>query len=143
MPRIQPLDPATATGDTAAHLATARKMFGGTPNLVTTAANAPAALNAMLGLFARNDLEVLENCSGRFALMGFHHGDDNVTSLVAKSRSFFQHRVGLADAGSGAEQHSEPPSLHRNQPFIFARATFSSSTLTLDWPRYPRSGAWI
>ncbi len=52
MPRIQPLDPATATGDTAAHLATARKMFGGTPNLVTTAANAPAALNAMLGLFA-------------------------------------------------------------------------------------------
>jgi uncharacterized peroxidase-related enzyme len=52
MPRIQPIDPTLATGETAAQLATARKMFGGTPNLVTTAANAPAALGAMLGLFA-------------------------------------------------------------------------------------------
>lgn len=52
MPRIRPIDPATASGETAAHLVTARKMFGGTPNLVTTAANSPAALAAMLGLFA-------------------------------------------------------------------------------------------
>ena len=52
MPRIHPIDVASATGETAALLGTARKMFGSTPNLVTTAANAPAALNAMLGLFA-------------------------------------------------------------------------------------------
>ncbi len=52
MPRIQPIDPATATGEAATHLATARKMFGGTPNLVTTAANAPSSLGAMLGMFA-------------------------------------------------------------------------------------------
>lgn len=52
MPRIQPIDPATASGETATHLATARKMFGGTPNLITTAANAPATLGAMLGMFA-------------------------------------------------------------------------------------------
>ena len=52
MPRIQPIDPASATGDTAAHLDTARKMFGATPNLVTTAAHSPAALGAMLSLFA-------------------------------------------------------------------------------------------
>ena len=52
MPRIQPIDPATATGDTAAHLDTSRKMFGGTPNLVTTAAHSSAALGAMLSLFA-------------------------------------------------------------------------------------------
>ena len=52
MPRIQPIDPATATGAAAVHLATARKMFGGTPNLVTTAANAPSTLAAMLGMFA-------------------------------------------------------------------------------------------
>jgi uncharacterized peroxidase-related enzyme len=52
MPRIRPIDPATATCEAATHLATTRKMFGGTPNLFTTAANAPAALNALLGLFA-------------------------------------------------------------------------------------------
>ncbi len=52
MPRIHPIDPATATGDVATHLATAKKMFGGTPNLVTTAANAPSTLGAMLGMFA-------------------------------------------------------------------------------------------
>jgi uncharacterized peroxidase-related enzyme len=52
MPRIQPIDPASATGETAAHLATSRKMFGGTPNLITTAANSPAVVGAMLGMFA-------------------------------------------------------------------------------------------
>lgn len=52
MSRLQPIDPSTATGAAATHLATARKMFGGTPNLFTTAANAPAALDAMLGMFA-------------------------------------------------------------------------------------------
>lgn len=52
MPRIQPIDPAAATGELAVHLATARKMFGGTPNLVSTAGNAPSTLAAMLGMFA-------------------------------------------------------------------------------------------
>jgi uncharacterized peroxidase-related enzyme len=52
MPRIHPVDPATATGETAAQLATARRMFGATINLVTTAANAPATLGAMLDMFA-------------------------------------------------------------------------------------------
>jgi uncharacterized peroxidase-related enzyme len=52
MPRIQPISPAAATGDAATHLATAKKMFGGTPNLFTTSANAPSTLGAMLGMFA-------------------------------------------------------------------------------------------
>jgi uncharacterized peroxidase-related enzyme len=51
MPRIAPIDPATATGETATHLATARKLFGGLPNLVTTAAHSPAAVGAMVALF--------------------------------------------------------------------------------------------
>lgn len=51
MPRISPLDPATATGETAAQLAIARKMFGGIPNLVATAARSPAAVTALLSLF--------------------------------------------------------------------------------------------
>lgn len=52
MPRIQPVDPTTATGEAATQLATARKMFGGTPNLVTTAAVSPVVLQGMLGMFA-------------------------------------------------------------------------------------------
>ena len=52
MPRIQPIDPATATGELVAQLATARKMFGGTPNLITTAANSLSTVGAMLGMFA-------------------------------------------------------------------------------------------
>ena len=51
-PRIPPIDPTGATGETAAQLAIAKKMFGGTPNLVTTAAHSPTALKAMLELFA-------------------------------------------------------------------------------------------
>ena len=52
MPRIQPIDPVAATGEAATQLAVARKMFGGTPNLVTTAALSPAVLQGMLGMFA-------------------------------------------------------------------------------------------
>lgn len=52
MPRIHPIDPMTALGEAATQLATARKMFGGTPNLVTTAAVSPVVLQGMLGMFA-------------------------------------------------------------------------------------------
>jgi uncharacterized peroxidase-related enzyme len=51
MPRISPLDPTTATGETVAQLEIARKMFGGIPNLVATAARSPAAVTALLSLF--------------------------------------------------------------------------------------------
>lgn len=51
MPRIQPIDPAAATGATAVQLAATRKMLGGTPNLFTTTAHSPAALTAMNGFF--------------------------------------------------------------------------------------------
>jgi len=51
MPRIAPIDPSSATGDTATHLAVVRSMLGGTPNLFTTAAHSPAALGALVALF--------------------------------------------------------------------------------------------
>ena len=52
MPRIQPIDAASATGPLAEQLAVTRKMFGSTPNLFTTAANSTAALTSMNALFA-------------------------------------------------------------------------------------------
>jgi uncharacterized peroxidase-related enzyme len=51
MPRIAPIDPSSATGDTATHLAAVRSMLGGTPNLFTTAAHSAAALGALVSLF--------------------------------------------------------------------------------------------
>lgn len=51
MPRIQPLDPAAATGSVADQLAVTLKMLGATPNLFTTAANSTAALTAMNAFF--------------------------------------------------------------------------------------------
>ena len=52
MPRIHPVDIATAPRETTDQLDTCRKMFGGTPNLFTTAANSPVALGALLSMFA-------------------------------------------------------------------------------------------
>ncbi len=52
MPRISPVNPAVATGDTATLLAETKAAFGGTPNLFTTAAHAPSALREMLALFS-------------------------------------------------------------------------------------------
>ena len=64
MPRINPIDPSTATGDAATHLATVRKMLGGTPNLFTTAAHSPAALGALLGMITNLGKGVLGGKTG-------------------------------------------------------------------------------
>ena len=52
MTRIAPIDPTIATGETAAALETARTLFGGTPNFVTTVAHSPAAAGAPFAMFA-------------------------------------------------------------------------------------------
>ena len=52
MPRIQPVDPATATGRTRQLLDIVHKNLGLVPNLMKTLANAPAALEGYLNLNA-------------------------------------------------------------------------------------------
>lgn len=52
MSRIPALDPATAQGTTATTLAAVHKLLGGTPNLFLVAAQAPAVLDALVGLNA-------------------------------------------------------------------------------------------
>ncbi len=49
MPRLTPIDPATATGEAKVLLDGVQKKLGVTPNLLRTLANAPAALKAYLG----------------------------------------------------------------------------------------------
>ena len=50
MPRINPIDPGTAEGKARALLEGIRKKYGRVPNLLATPAQAPAALDAYLGL---------------------------------------------------------------------------------------------
>ena len=50
MPRINPIDPGTAEGKARALLEGIRKKYGRVPNLLATLAQAPAALDAYLGL---------------------------------------------------------------------------------------------
>ena len=50
MPRMQPLDPATATGETKELLETVKKKMGRIPNILRTMANSPAALKCYLGM---------------------------------------------------------------------------------------------
>ncbi len=52
MPRIQPVDPALATGPAAELLATTKSRFGSVPNMFATAAHSPAALSLLLEGFA-------------------------------------------------------------------------------------------
>jgi hypothetical protein len=52
MPRIQPVDSATATGAAADQLAITKKLFGSAPNMFATAARSPATLTALNGFFA-------------------------------------------------------------------------------------------
>lgn len=103
MPRIATLDPSTATGDTAVHLATVHKMLGGTPNLFTTAAQSPAALGALVSLFgyaARASLGARKAeqialavaqrngcgyCLSAHTALGKLHGLDEATITAARS----------------------------------------------------------
>lgn len=49
MPRLNPIDPATATGKAKDLLDGVQKKMGGTPNIFRTFANSPAVLEAYLG----------------------------------------------------------------------------------------------
>ena len=133
MPRIGPLDPATAAGDTATHLATARKMLGGTPNLVTTTAHSSAALGALISLFgyagrtslgARTAeqiaLAVAQRnrcgyCLSAHTALGKLHGLDDATLTAARSAASRDARtaalLGLAVDITEARGHIEDASL--------------------------------
>ena len=50
MPRLQPIDPAQAQGKAKDLLDAVQQAMGATPNIFTTMANAPAALEGLLGL---------------------------------------------------------------------------------------------
>ena len=65
----------------------------------------PAAL--VLDAPARNDLETLEQRLGLLPAVGFDDADDDVVAVLLAGARRLQHFVGLADAGSGADEDAQ------------------------------------
>ncbi len=80
---------------------------------------------------ARQDLEPLEQRAGLGAPMRLDEADDDVDALVLEAARALQHRVGLADAGRGAEEHLQPARglpAERRQQRVRVRASVVGST---------------
>ena len=54
-----------------------------------------------------NDLEPFQERFGLLAAVGFHDADDDVVAVLASGAGRFQHGVGLADPGSGADENPQ------------------------------------
>lgn len=109
MPRIQPVNPDAASGDAATHLATAKKMFGGTPNLVTTAANAPSALGAMLGMFANVGKGTLGPKVGEQIAIAVAQSNGCGYCLSAHTAIGTMHKIDLAELHAAKRAASAQP----------------------------------
>lgn len=107
MPRIKPLNPAVATGDTAMLLADTRAAFGGTPNLFTTAAHSPSALGAMLALFTSLGRSSLGPKAGELVAMAVAQA--NGCSYCLSAHSVIGGMHGLDAAALTGARHGASP----------------------------------
>lgn len=107
MPRIVPIDPTTATGETAAHLATVRRMFGATPNLFTTAAHSPAALGAMLGMFGSLGKAAVGSRTGE--LIAIAVAEANRCGYCLSAHTAIGGTIGLAPHALESARRAESP----------------------------------
>ena len=76
-------------------------------------ASAPSRSNSSISRpcqrtrLARQDFEALRQRFGFGARMGLDQADDDVDAFLAQQPGALQHRVGLADARRGAEEHQQ------------------------------------
>ena len=102
---------------------------------------------AILDNAARDDLEILQLRVGVRTVVGFDEADHDVEPARPQRVAFLQHRVGLADAGSGADVDAQARALAfleaREERFgvysffdhCASNARLSSGTLTRGSPR--------
>lgn len=91
MPRIHPVDPATATGPAKALLDGAQQQLGMVPNMMRTMANQPAALNAYLsiwGALAQGSFDAPTREAIALAVSGA-----NACGYCASAHSAFSHSL--------------------------------------------------
>ena len=105
MPRINPVDPSATTAETTAHLETCRKMFGGTPNLFTTAGNSPAALGAMLAMFANVGKSSLGARTGE--LIAIAVAESNACGYCLSAHTAIGTSLGLSPAALASARSAE------------------------------------
>jgi uncharacterized peroxidase-related enzyme len=109
MPRIHPIDPATATGDAATHLATTRKMFGGTPNVFTTAANSPSTIGAMVTMWGFVGAGTLGAKVGEQIAITVAQSNGCAYCLSAHTALGKMHRVDAADLAAAKRAGASDP----------------------------------
>jgi uncharacterized peroxidase-related enzyme len=119
MPRLTPIDPATATGEAKVLLDGVQKKLGVTPNLLRTLANAPAALKAYLGFGdalagGRFDAKTREAFS--LAVAGANACEYCASAHVAVSKSL---KVDEVEIARRLEGRSNDPAL--DAALVFAR----------------------
>src|SRR5262249_13576528 len=90
-----------------------------------------------------HDLQSVHQRFGERPAVRLDVADDHVGAPLPAPVTFFEHRVGLADAGRGAEIHAERTLSHvTSSPqlwygYIRSRARLSSRTLTAGSPMNP------
>ncbi len=109
MPRIHPVDSATATGAAADQLAATNKLFGSTPNMFATAAQSPATLAAMNGFFAALGKSPLGGKVGEQIAIAVAQSNGCEYCLSAHTAIGGMHGVSAANLASARSGHSDDP----------------------------------
>jgi uncharacterized peroxidase-related enzyme len=109
MPRIQPVDSATATGAAADQLAATKKLFGSTPNMFATAAQSPATLAAMNGFFAALGKSPLGGKVGEQIAIAVAQSNGCEYCLSAHTAIGGMHGVSPANLASARRGQSDDP----------------------------------
>jgi uncharacterized peroxidase-related enzyme len=109
MPRIQPVDPATATGPAAEQLAVTATLLGRVPNMFATAARSPAAVTAMNGFFAALGKGRLGGQLGERIAIAVAQEDRCEYCLSAHTALGAMHRVDAAELAAARHGGSRDP----------------------------------
>jgi len=109
MPRIQPVDSATATGPAAEQLAATAKALGRVPNMFATAARSTAAVTAMNGFFAALGKGRLGGQLGERIAIAVAQEDRCEYCLSAHTALGAMHRVDAAELAAARQGGSRDP----------------------------------
>jgi uncharacterized peroxidase-related enzyme len=111
MSRIEPVDPRTATGETAALLNAVQSNLGATPNFIRILAHSAPALKAFLGLHAgvgegQLDVRVRERIALAVAERNACQYCVSAHSAIARKAGLDAADIALARDGSASDPHS-------------------------------------
>jgi len=130
MPRVNPVDPATATGEAKALLDGVQKKLGMTPNVIRTIANAPAALKAYFGIneaLAGGRFDAKTREAFALAVAGANSCDYCASAHTALSKGL---KVDDVEIDRRLAGHSSDPAL--DAALVFARTVVEKRGLVSD-----------